>query len=76
MNRAEEYFELQKQNPEFIEHYQQISEQVDLEWELERVKNQIENNVDKNIIISELEKLQKFVHKALFIPKNPAEVAV
>ena len=42
MNNAEKYFELQKQNPEFTESYNQISEQVDIEWELERVKNNIQ----------------------------------
>ena len=68
MNNAEMYFNQQKQNPEFVETYNQISEQVDIEWELERVKNQIKNGIDKNIIISELEKLQSFIHKTIFIP--------
>jgi len=68
MNNAEIYFNQQKQNPEFVETYNQISEQVDIEWELERVKNQIKNGIDKNIIISELEKLQSFIHQAMFIP--------
>jgi len=68
MNNAEMYFNQQKQNPEFVETYNQISEQVDIEWELERVKNQIKNGIDKNIIISELEKLQSFIHQAMFIP--------
>ena len=67
MNNAEMYFNQQKQNPEFVETYNQISEQVDIEWELERVKNQIKNGIDKNIIISELEKLQSFIHQAMFI---------
>ena len=69
MNNAEKYFELQKQNPEFTESYNQISEQVDIEWELERVKNHIQKGVDKNIILSELEKLQNFIHQAIYIPK-------
>ena len=69
MNDAEKYFELQKQNPEFIKSYNQISEQVDIEWELERVKCDIKNGVDKNIIISELEKLQDFIHQTIYIPK-------
>jgi hypothetical protein len=68
MNNAEMYFNQQKQNPEFMESYKQISEQVDIEWELERVKNQIQNGTDKNIIISELEKLQSFIHQAIFLP--------
>jgi len=70
MNNAEIYFNQQKQNPEFIETYNQISEQVDIEWELERVKNQIKNGIDKNIIISELEKLQSFIHQAIFLPSQ------
>jgi methionine salvage enolase-phosphatase E1 len=70
MNNAEMYFNQQKQNPEFIETYSQISEQVDIEWELERVKNQIKNGIDKNIIISELEKLQSFIHQAIFLPSQ------
>ena len=70
MNNAEMYFHQQKQNPEFIETYNRISEQVDIEWELERVKNQIKNGIDKNIIISELEKLQSFIHQAIFLPSQ------
>jgi len=68
MNNAEMYFNQQKQNSEFVETYNQISEQIDIEWELERVKNQIKNDIDKNIIISELEKLQSFIHQAMFVP--------
>jgi len=68
MNNAEMYFNQQKRNPEFMENYNQVSEQVDIEWELERVKNQIQNGTDKNIIIAELEKLQSFIHQAIFLP--------
>jgi len=71
MNNAEQYFNLQKQNPQFIQEYNQISEQVDIEWELERVKNQIQNNTDKNIIIEQLEKLQTFIHNTMFVQSNP-----
>jgi len=67
MNNAEIYFNQQKQNPEFVETYNQISEQVDIEWELERVKNQIQDGIDKNIIISEWEKLQSFIHQTIFL---------
>ena len=71
MNNAEQYFNQQKQNPQFIQEYKQLSEQVDIEWELERVKNQIQNNTDKNIIIDQLEKLQIFIHKTIFVqPKS------
>jgi len=70
MNNAEKYFQQQKQNPEFNEQYQQISEQVDIEWELERMKNQIKKGIDKNIIIAQVEKLQDFIHQAMFIPQS------
>ena len=69
MNNAEKYFKTQKQNPKFVENYNQISEQIDLEWELERVKNQIQEGIDKNIIICEVEKLQKFIHQSMLIPQ-------
>jgi hypothetical protein len=39
MNSAEQYFEQQKQNKEFTQSYNEITHQVDIEWELERVKN-------------------------------------
>ncbi len=69
MNSAEQYFKQQKQNPEFVTNYNQVSDQVDIEWELERVKNQIKDNIDKNIIIKELEKLQTFIHQSVFVPQ-------
>jgi hypothetical protein len=75
MNNAERYFQKQKQNSEFVENYNQISEQIDLEWELERVKNQIQEGIDKNIIICEVEKLQKFIHRAIFIPQFNRAIA-
>ncbi len=74
MNNAEKYFEEQKQNVEFIQSYDEISQQVDIEWELERVKEHIKNNTAKNIILHEIEKLQNFIHKASFVPRN--ELAV
>ena len=74
-NNAQKYFEKQKQNPEFVEHYSRISEQVDIEWELERVKNQLQSNVDKNLIITELEKLQHFMHEATFVPRPAGGVS-
>ena len=51
MNNAEKYFEEQKQNVEFMQSYDKISQQVDIEWELERVKEHIKNNTAKNIIL-------------------------
>ena len=74
MNNAEKYFEEQKQNAEFTQNYNEISQQVDIEWELERVKEHIKNDTAKNIILHEIEKLQNFIHKASFAPRS--ELAV
>ncbi len=67
MTKAEQYFQEQMSNKEFAKAYNEISEQIDLEWELERLKKQIQNNAEKNIIIQELEKLQEFVRNAMFL---------
>jgi hypothetical protein len=67
MTKAEQYFQEQMKNKEFSKAYSEISEQVDLEWRLERVKNYVKDNAEKNIIIQELEKLQEFVHNAVFL---------
>jgi len=69
MNSAEQYFYKQKESQEFLDIYNEISEQVDIQWELERVKTQIKNNIDKNIIITQLEKLQNFIQHSMFIEK-------
>ena len=45
MNSAEQYFYKQKESQEFLEIYNEISEQVNIQWELERVKTQIKNNI-------------------------------
>jgi hypothetical protein len=74
MNNAEKYFEKQKQNIEFTQSYNEITQQVDIEWELERVKKHIENNYAKNTILREIEKLQNFIHQATFVPRNKAAV--
>ena len=67
MTKAEQYFQEQMKNREFVQAYSEVSEQVDLEWRLERVKNYVKDNAEKNIIIQELEKLQEFVHNAVFL---------
>jgi len=72
MNNAEKYFNQQKQNSEFIKSYDEISEQVDIEWELERVKKHIEADYEKSIVLSEIESLQNFIHQAIFIPVQKA----
>ena len=73
MNNAEKYFNQQKQNNEFMECYGEISEQVDIEWELERVKKHIEADYEKKIVLSEIENLQNFIHQATFTPQVRAE---
>ena len=70
MNIAEEYFKQQKQNPEFIESYNAISEQVDIEWELERIKQYIQKGCEKDLILEELNKLQNFIHNSTFISQS------
>ncbi len=74
MNKAQEYFQTQMQNQEFQDAYKAVSRQVDIEWELERIKMQIKNNTQKETILNELEKLQKFVHNSIFV-SNQAVVA-
>ncbi len=70
MNNAEQYFDNQKQNKEFIVSYNAISEQVDIEWELERVKKHIEEDYSKNIILDELSKIQNFLYQATWAPQT------
>jgi hypothetical protein len=72
MNNAQKYFARQMENQEFKDGFNAVSEQVDIEWELERVKTQIKNDEDKNIILSELEKLQNFVHNTMFATNQRA----
>jgi len=73
MNNAEKYFNQQKQSDEFVNSYNEISEQIDIEWELERVKKHIEEDYEKNIILKEIKNLQNFIHQATFLPKARAE---
>lgn len=75
MNNAQKYFNKQMKNQEFKDNLNAVSEQVDIEWELERVKTQIQNDIDKNIILGELEKLQNFVHNTMFASNNRGVVA-
>lgn len=70
MNRAQEYFATQLQNQEFQDAYNSISKKVDIEWELERIKEQIKNNINKDTIINELDKLQTLVHNSVFVSPN------
>jgi hypothetical protein len=72
MNNAQKYFAKQMENEEFKDSLNSVSEQIDIEWELERVKTQIKNNTDKSIILNELEKLQNFVHNTMFVTNQRA----
>lgn len=74
MNNAEKYFEKQKQNTKFTQSYNEITEQVDIEWELEKVKKHIEANYAKKTILQEIEKLQNFIHQATFLPQTKVPV--
>ncbi|RLA75709.1 MAG: hypothetical protein DRG11_00470 [Epsilonproteobacteria bacterium] len=69
MNNVEQYFDNQKQNKEFIVSYNAISEQVDIELELERVKKHIEEDYSKNIILDELSKIQNYLYQATWAPQ-------
>ena len=70
MNNAEQYFNKQKQNPEFITSYNSISEKVDIEWELEKVQKYIKEDYSKSVILEHLSKLQSFIHQATFVPQK------
>lgn len=72
MNNAQKYFSKQMENQEFKNSLDSISEQIDIEWELERVKAQIKNDTDKSIILNEMEKLQNFVHNTMFVSNQKA----
>lgn len=73
MTKAEQYFQNKmKSSSEFKDAYNSVSEQIDIEWELERVKGHIQNNTEKNIIIAELEKLQNYVHNTMFVSNQTA----
>ena len=50
MNNAQKYFNKQMENQEFKDGLNAVSEQVDIEWELERVKTQIQDDTDKSFI--------------------------
>ncbi len=74
MDNAQKYFAKQMENQEFKDSLNAVSEQVDIEWEIERVKTQIKNNTDKNIILTELDKLQAFVHNTMFASTQRAAI--
>ena len=58
MTEAEKYFQKQMKNSEFKRVYEEISEQVNIEWELERIKENILKNMDTKLIVQDIERLQ------------------
>ena len=58
MTEAEKYFQKQMKNSEFKKVYEEISEQVNIEWELERIKENILKNMDTKLIVQDIERLQ------------------
>ena len=74
MNIAEKYFNEQKQDPDFIASYNSISEKVDIEWELERLKQYIQKDYEKKVILDVLERLQSIIHQATLRPQIKAMV--
>lgn len=65
-NNYEIYLEQQLEDPEFAALYALSKEKVQLEIYLEKLKENIQQEVDKRIIIRNLNKITKFVrHIAL-----------
>ena len=65
MTEAEKYFQKQMKNSEFKKVYEEISEQVNIEWELERIKENILKNMDTKLIVQDIERLQAQFAKSL-----------
>ena len=65
MTEAEKYFQKQMKNSEFKKVYEEISEQVNIEWELERIKENILKNMDTKLIVQDIERLQVQFAKSL-----------
>ena len=65
MTEAEKYFQKQMKNSEFKKVYEEISEQVNIEWELERIKENILKNMDAKLIVQDIERLQAQFAKSL-----------
>jgi len=58
VTEAEKYFQKQMKDSEFKKVYEEISEQVNIEWELERIKENILKNMDTKLIVQDIERLQ------------------
>jgi hypothetical protein len=65
VTEAEKYFQKQMKNSEFKKVYEEISEQVNIEWELERIKENILKNMDTKLIVQDIERLQAQFAKSL-----------
>ncbi len=66
MNNYQEYMEKQMLDPEFRVNYAFAREKVKLEIYMERLKNDIQNDTDKKLIIRKLNFISKYIkHIAL-----------
>lgn len=65
-NNYQEYLDNQLKDPEFSAYYKLSKEKVKIEIYLEKLKEEIEKNSDKKIIIRNLNKISRYVrHIAL-----------
>jgi phage terminase Nu1 subunit (DNA packaging protein) len=64
MTIAKEYFEQQLKNSEFKLHYLNEKEKLDIEYMLEELKKDIINKKPTNVLISEIENLEKILIKS------------
>ena len=61
MTIAKNYFDAQLKNEEFIKHYQKEKQSLDIEYLLEELRQDIINQKPKNILLSEVENIKKFL---------------
>jgi len=66
MNNYQEYLDKQMQDPEFAAMYALGKEKVHLEVSLEKLKENIKQDVDKKIIIRNLNKITNYVRHIAF----------
>lgn len=57
----ESYLEEQMKDPEFRAYYALAREKAHLEFSIEQLKEKIEGNTAKNIIIRDLNKISKYI---------------
>ena len=61
MTIAKNYFEEQFKNKEFRNHYIKEKQVLDIEYLLEELRQDIINQKPKNILLSEVENIKKFL---------------